>query len=141
MTGDGTPSRTLAQVPGDLPLNPVQLILGLSGHDGAHERGTLLVSGERAGGIDPECHASNLGNCTDDLPVITVRQGTDPADSAEIIAEQWDESQLRRSVCAAGQPARPQVSQPIGLSGSDREFPVLTGRSGTQRARRIRSGP
>ena len=48
---------------------------------------------------------------------------------------------LRRSVCAAGQPARPQVSQPIGLSGSDREFPVLTGRSGTQRARRIRSGP
>ena len=42
-----------------------------------------------------------------------------------------------RSVCAAGQPAGPQVSQPIGLSGSDREFPVLTGRSGTQRARRI----
>jgi len=48
---------------------------------------------------------------------------------------------LRRPVCAAGQPARLQVSQPIGLSGSDREFPVLTGRSGTQRARRIRSGP
>ena len=43
---------------------------------------------------------------------------------------------LRRSVCAAGQPARPQVSQCVRLSGSDREFPGLTGRSGTQRARR-----
>jgi hypothetical protein len=42
---------------------------------------------------------------------------------------------LRRSVCAAGQPARPQVSPCIGLSASDREFPPLTGRSGTQRAR------
>jgi hypothetical protein len=38
---------------------------------------------------------------------------------------------LRRSVCAAGQPACPQVSRGIGLSGSDREFPALTGRSGT----------
>jgi hypothetical protein len=45
---------------------------------------------------------------------------------------------LRRSVCAAGQPARPQVSRGIGLSGSDREFPALTSRSGTQRARRLR---
>jgi hypothetical protein len=43
---------------------------------------------------------------------------------------------LRRSICAAGQPACPQVSGYLGLSGSDREFPVLTGRSGTQRARR-----
>jgi hypothetical protein len=43
---------------------------------------------------------------------------------------------LRRSVCAAGQPARTQVSQCVRLSGSDREFPGLTGRSGTQRARR-----
>ena len=42
---------------------------------------------------------------------------------------------LRRSVCAAGQPARPQVSRCTGLSGSDHEFPALTGRSGTQRAR------
>jgi hypothetical protein len=44
---------------------------------------------------------------------------------------------LRRSVCAAGQPACPQVSRCIGLSGSDREFPVLAGRAGTQRARRL----
>jgi hypothetical protein len=42
---------------------------------------------------------------------------------------------LRRSVCAAGRPAYTQVSRCIGLSGSDREFPALTGRSGTQRAR------
>ena len=42
---------------------------------------------------------------------------------------------LGRSVCAAGQPARSQVSRCIGLSGSDRKFPPLTGRSGTQRAR------
>src|SRR6476620_12213614 len=38
---------------------------------------------------------------------------------------------LRRSVCAAGQPACPQVSRCTGLSGSDRKFPVLTGRSDT----------
>src|SRR6185437_3224593 len=42
---------------------------------------------------------------------------------------------LRRSVCAAGQPACPQVSRYLGLSGSNRKFPALTGRSGTQRAR------
>jgi hypothetical protein len=42
---------------------------------------------------------------------------------------------LRRSVCAAGQPARSQVSRCIRLSGSDRDFPALTRRSGTQRAR------
>jgi hypothetical protein len=42
---------------------------------------------------------------------------------------------LRRSVCVAGQPACPQVSRCIRLSGSDRETPILTGRSGTQRAR------
>ena len=29
---------------------------------------------------------------------------------------------LRRSVCAAGQPDRTQMSRCIGLSGSDREF-------------------
>ena len=40
-----------------------------------------------------------------------------------------------RSVCAAGQPACTQVSRCTGLSGSDRKFPALTGRSGTQRAR------
>jgi hypothetical protein len=43
---------------------------------------------------------------------------------------------LRRSVYAAGQPAHPQVSGCMGLSVSDRDFPALTGRSGTQRARR-----
>ena len=42
---------------------------------------------------------------------------------------------LRRPVCAAGQPANTQVSRCITLSESDREFPALTGRSGTQRAR------
>jgi len=47
---------------------------------------------------------------------------------------------LRRSVCAAGQPARPQVSRCTRLSGNDRKFPRLTGRSGTQRARRTLSG-
>ncbi len=44
-----------------------------------------------------------------------------------------------RSVCAAGQPACTQVSRCTGLSGSDRKFPALTGRSGPQRARRLRS--
>jgi len=34
----------------------------------------------------------------------------------------------------SGQPACPQVSRCIGLSGSDREFPALTGRSGTPSA-------
>jgi hypothetical protein len=42
---------------------------------------------------------------------------------------------LRRPVCAAGQPACPQVSRCAGLPGSDRKYPLLTGRSGTQRAR------
>jgi len=51
-------SRSLAQVPGDLLLDP---ILGLRRHDGAQQRGTLLVSGERVGGVDPERHTSNLG--------------------------------------------------------------------------------
>jgi hypothetical protein len=46
---------------------------------------------------------------------------------------------LRRSVCAAGQPARPQVSRRIGLSASDRKYPPSTGRSGTQRARGLQS--
>ena len=40
---------------------------------------------------------------------------------------------IRRSVCAAVQPARPQVSRCTGLSVSDHEYPALTGRSGTQR--------
>jgi hypothetical protein len=44
---------------------------------------------------------------------------------------------LRRSVCAAGQPAYSQVRRRIRLSASDRKFPRLTGRSGTQRARRL----
>ena len=42
---------------------------------------------------------------------------------------------LRRPVCAAGQPAILQVSRCIRLSGNDRDYPALTGRSGTQRAR------
>ncbi len=46
---------------------------------------------------------------------------------------------LRRSVCAAGQPAYSQVRRRIRLSASDRKFPSLTGRSGTQRARRLLS--
>ena len=33
-----------------------------------------------------------------------------------------------------GQPVRPQVSRCIRLSASDRKYPALTGRSGTQRA-------
>lgn len=40
---------------------------------------------------------------------------------------------FRWSVRAAGRPARTQVSRGTGLSRSDREFPALTGRSGTQR--------
>ena len=46
---------------------------------------------------------------------------------------------LRRSVRAAGRPACTQVRWCTGLSGSDRKFPALTSRSGTQRARRLRS--
>ena len=52
--------------------------------------------------------------------------------------ETGSDHQLGRSVCVAGRPACPQVSRCIGLSGSDRKFPALTGRSGTQRARRLR---
>lgn len=43
----------------------------------------------------------------------------------------------RRSVCAAGQPACTQVSRCTGPSGSDREFPPLTGRPGTRHFRRM----
>jgi len=38
---------------------------------------------------------------------------------------------LRRSLCAAGQPASSLVRRRIGLSASDRKFPPLTARSGT----------
>jgi hypothetical protein len=38
---------------------------------------------------------------------------------------------LRRSVCAAGQAAYSLVRRRIELSATDREFPALTGRSGT----------
>ena len=41
------------------------------------------------------------------------------------------ETLLRRSVCAAGRPACPQVSRDIWLSGSDLQCPALTSRSGT----------
>jgi hypothetical protein len=50
----------------------------------------------------------------------------------------WRDPLLGRSVCAAGQPVCTQVNRCIGLSGSDRKFPALTGRSGTQRARSLR---
>lgn len=46
---------------------------------------------------------------------------------------------LRRSVCAAGQPASSLVGGRIGLSARDRRFPPFTGLSGTRRAHRIRS--
>jgi len=45
-----------------------------------------------------------------------------------------------RSVCAAGQPARSQVSRYIRLSGSDRDFPALTG-TGTRRLRSLLRAP
>ena len=54
-------------------------------------------------------------------------------------ASAGSDHQLRRPVCAAGQPASSQVSGGAGLSASDRDYPTLTGRSGTQRARRLRS--
>jgi len=50
------------------------------------------------------------------------------------------EFQLGGSVCAAAQPACPQVSRCVpGRSGSGRKYLALTSRSGTQRARRLRS--
>ena len=55
------------------------------------------------------------------------------------VSPQTGDPLLRRSVCAAGRPACTQVSRCIGLSGSDREFPPLAGRSGTQRARHLGS--
>ena len=57
---------------------------------------------------------------------------------------------LRRSLCAAGQPACPQVSRGVRLSGSDRDFPALTCRSDatgtasdlrTRRCAPVRSAP
>jgi len=42
---------------------------------------------------------------------------------------------LRRPVSAARQPAYSQVSCRMGVSESDHDFPALTNRSGTQRAR------
>jgi hypothetical protein len=42
---------------------------------------------------------------------------------------------LRRTLARLRRPVDPQVSRHTGLAGSDREFPALTGRSGTQRAR------
>ena len=60
------------------------------------------------------------------------------ADRGPGVARQHDQL-LRRSVCAAGQAACSQVKGRIRLSASDRKFPRLTGRSGTQRARRLLS--
>ena len=59
----------------------------------------------------------------------------DPVSSDGVAARLPGSEHLHRSVCAAGQPARTQVSRGIGLSASDRKFPSLTGRSGTQRPR------
>ena len=79
-----------------------------------------------------------------EIPVLTGVNGTLMAWRSWLEPGQWpvrpsalwrSDPLLRRSVCAAGQPARPQVSRCIGLSASDREYLVLTGRSGTQRAR------
>jgi hypothetical protein len=42
---------------------------------------------------------------------------------------------LRRPVFAAGRPVHSHVSLGVRLAGSDRKYPGLTGRSGTQRAR------
>ncbi len=47
---------------------------------------------------------------------------------------------LRRTSAATHRPAYAQVSGQVGVSASDREFSTLTGRSGTQRARRSESG-
>ena len=54
-------------------------------------------------------------------------------DSTQSSARQGVSSQVG---LRSGSPARPQVTRCMGLSGSDREYPVLTGRSGMQRARR-----
>ena len=54
--------------------------------------------------------------------------------SADVDMPGSRDRQLGRSVCAAGQPAYSQVRRRTGLSASDRKYPPLTGRSGTQRA-------
>jgi hypothetical protein len=50
-------------------------------------------------------------------------------------AVRTNELLFRRTIFAAGQPACPQVGRSIGLPASDREYPALTGRSGTRWAR------
>jgi len=42
--------------------------------------------------------------------------------------------------CAAGQPVCPQVSWGTGMPVSDREYPALTGRSGTLMAQEAAAG-
>jgi len=46
---------------------------------------------------------------------------------------------LRRTWAVSRRPACAQVSGQVGISASNRECPASTGRSGTQRARRLRS--
>ena len=48
---------------------------------------------------------------------------------------QGERSSAQKVSLAAGQPACPQVGRCIGLPASDRKYPALTGRSGTQWAR------
>ncbi len=82
------------------------------------------------------CHPSGRGRRVKAREATAKRLGFDTVDSAETIEQRGGRHhQLGRSVCAAGQPAGTQVNWCTGLSGSDREFPALTGRSGTQRTR------
>jgi len=94
-------------------------------------------------GANPNGISSSGQSCPDrfklDQPPVTVSPGrrrTASNCNPNCNPVLWRDPLLRRSVCAAGQPAHPQVSGCMGLSVSDRDFPALTGRSGTQRARR-----
>ena len=62
-------------------------------------------------------------------PRTTPRSGSDPRQAATRSPAPNSQGsttaaaiRLRRSVCASGRPACPQVSRCIGLSGNDREF-------------------
>jgi hypothetical protein len=73
------------------------------------------------------------GRCT--TPGAAESQSTPTAGSySSTPADEQPDPLRRMPVCAAGQPARLQVSRCIGLSVSDRELPPLTGRSGTSSA-------
>jgi len=87
-------------------------------------------------GANPNGISSSGQSCPDrfklDQPPVTVSPGRRRT-ASNCNPVLWRDPLLRRSVCAAGQPAHPQVSGCMGLSVSDRDFPALTGRSGTQR--------